>query len=65
MNIAGYVSMFAPSGVDDDTKKACESKATAEEKQKIQKTSIDVTKALMLLGFDSWSKLEQGKYKKS
>ena len=25
--------------------------------------SIDVTKALVLLGFDSWSSLEPGKYK--
>ena len=32
----------------------------SETELKSKKTSIDVTKALMLLGFDSWSAFEQG-----
>ena len=32
----------------------------SENELKSKKTSIDVTKALMLLGFNSWSAFEQG-----
>ena len=34
--------------------------SNSETELKFKKTSIDVTKALMLLGFNSWSAFEQG-----
>ena len=52
--------MFSPYVRDEDDISQKIVKLSDEEKQKQLASSIDVTKALMLLGFDSWKKLEPG-----
>ena len=57
---ATFVPMFSPYVIDeDDISHRCV-KLSEEEKQKNLASSIDVTKALMLLGFSSWTALEPG-----
>ena len=50
------------SGVDalEEDNKDVPVSSNSENELKSKKTSIDVTKALMLLGFASWSAFEQG-----
>ena len=58
---ASYVPMFGPRTIDqDEVKSKFTPKSSVKEKQKSVIGSIDVTKALMLLGFSSWSSLEPG-----
>ena len=58
---ASYVPMFGPRMIDqDEVKSKFTPKSSVKEKQKSVIGSIDVTKALMLLGFSSWSSLEPG-----
>ena len=58
---ASYVPMFGPRTIDqDEVKSKFTPKSSVMEKQKSVIGSIDVTKALMLLGFSSWSSLEPG-----
>ena len=56
----GFVPMFSPYEFDADDISHRVTIKTEEEKQKNVKESIDVTKALMLMGFGSWKNLEPG-----
>ena len=58
---AGFVPMFSPYAFDPDDVSHRVTIKTEEQKQKDVAQSIDVTKALMLMGFGSWKNLELGK----
>lgn len=58
---AGFVPMFSPYAFDPDDVSHRVTIKTEEEKQKDVAQSIDVTKALMLMGFGSWKNLELGR----
>ena len=58
---AGFVPMFSPYAFDPDDVSHHVNIKTEEEKQKDVAQSIDVTKALMLMGFGSWKNLEPGR----
>ena len=58
---AGFVPMFSPYAYDPDDVSHRVTIKTEEEKQKDVAQSIDVTKALMLMGFGSWKNLELGR----
>lgn len=58
---AGFVPMFSPYAFDPDDVSHRVTIKTEEQKQKDVAQSIDVTKALMLMGFGSWKNLELGR----
>ena len=59
----GFVPMFSPYVQDEDDISQRIVVLSAEEKQKQVAVSIDVTKALLLMGFGSWTTLEPGRNK--
>ena len=58
---AAFVPMFSPYAYDPEDVSHRVTIKTEAQKQKDVAQSIDVTKALMLMGFGSWKNLEPGK----
>ena len=58
---AAFVPMFSPYAYDPEDVSHRVTIKTEAQKQKDVAQSIDVTKALMLMGFGSWKNLELGR----